>query len=148
MAVNLAPTFLREGPVLSLEKGCFSVCARLQPGKDAQKAQGHPSCTYQDLEMLPRKGVREDAEGEMIPFTKSMEQSSCGAAEEQQKAGSPSAGLTAMANQRNTVTKHSQHPRHQSKCYNYKNIALNSLKTSLAGCTINPKKSAREKQIG
>lgn len=54
---------------------------------------------------------------------------------------------TAVANQINTVTKHSQDPKHQSKCYNCKNIALNNLKTSLAECTINPKKSTREKLI-
>lgn len=95
--------------------------------------------------MLPREGVSEDAEGEMILFIKPVEQSSCGAAEEQQKAGSTE---TVTANQINTVAKHIQDPKHQSKCYNYQNIALNNWKTSLAGCTINPKESVREKLIG
>lgn len=77
--------------------------------KDAQK--GHPSCSYQDLEMFASKGESEDAEGEMKPFIKSVEQSSCGAAEQEQKAGSPSEGGRAepgMANHINTVPKHSQ----------------------------------------
>lgn len=70
LPVNSTSISFWEGQDLSQGKGMLLYPCKTLPGKSCPEAQVHSLSNNQESEMLPRKGAREDAEGEVVPFIK------------------------------------------------------------------------------